>query len=176
VNTGTARIVIIVALLVTGGLLLANGFADADVVAGGATGDTSSPTPTETASPTGTQTQQPPAPTPDPAAPKDTVIAVFNGTSSPGLAGTVTEDLTGAGYKAGQVPADALQSIDKTVVYYVGGADADQNKSNATELAKNYFPDAKVKELDPEYAADGTVDKSVQVVVVVGLNNAPTAG
>ena len=34
-NTGTARIVIIVALLITGGLVLANAFGDAGVAAAG---------------------------------------------------------------------------------------------------------------------------------------------
>ena len=173
-NTGTARIVIIVALLITGGLVLANAFGDAGVAAaGGPSGGGSSPTPSSSASVSGTQSPTAP-PTPDPQAPKDIPVAVFNGTNSPGLAGIVMQDLIAHGYKQGQVPADAPNKpVAKTVVYYVGGADAEQNKSDATELGKKYYPNAKVQELDPVYTQDSTVDKAVRVVVVIGLNDQP---
>jgi hypothetical protein len=178
VNTGTARIVIIVALLVTGGLVLANAFSGAGVAAiGGPLGGGTSPTPSS--SPrlyTGTPTPTPP-PTPDPQAPKDVAVAVFNGTgTATGLAGVVMENLHADGYKVGQVPANAPNTpVDKTVVYYVGGPDAEQNKSDATELAQKYYPDAKVKELDPSYAQGNLVEKGVQVVVVIGVNDEPPA-
>jgi hypothetical protein len=51
-------------------------------------------------------------------------------------------------------------------VYYVGGADAAQNKANAARMRDTYFRHAKVQELDPVYA--GLIDRGVQVVVVVG--------
>jgi hypothetical protein len=175
VNTGTARIVIIVALLVVGGLLLANAFGDSGVAAaGGPSGAGTSPSPSASASPTGTKTTQAPPPTPDPQPPKDITVAVFNGTSKPGEAGVVMENLLGHGYKQGQIPANAPNTpVAKTIVYYVGGADAEQNKSNATALANKYYPDAKVQELDPVYTQDSTVEKDVQVVVVIGLNDIP---
>ena len=174
-NTGTARIVIIVALVIVGGLLLANAFDDSGVAeAGGPSGAVTSPSPSTTSSPTGTQSTQTPPPTPDPQPPKDVSVAVFNGTDSPGLAGIVMQDLLGHGYKQGQVPADAPNKpVAKTVIYYVSGADAEQNKSNATELGKKYYPDAKVQELDQAYTQDSTVAKAVQVVVVIGANDAP---
>jgi len=172
VNTGTARIVIIVALLVTGGLLLANAFGGAGVAAtGGPAGGGTSPSPSTSASPSGSQSPTPP-PTPDPQAPKDVAVAVFNGTSSIGLAGTVMDDLHTGGYKVGQVPADApTKPVDKTAVYFVGGADAAQNESDATALADKYFKDAKIRELSADLG--DLVDKGVQVVVVVGVNDAP---
>jgi hypothetical protein len=175
VNTGTARIVIIVALLVVGGLLLANAFGDSGAAAaGGPSGVVTSPSPSTTSSPTGTQSTQTPPPTPDPQPPKDVAVAVFNGTDSPGLAGIVMQDLIGHGYTQGQVPADAPNKpVTKTVIYYVSGPDAEQNKSNATALGRKYYPDAKVQELDPVYTQDSTVDKAVQVVVVIGANDAP---
>lgn len=177
-NTGTARIVIIVALLVVGGLLLSNAFTDPDTAAAGASpaGETS-PTPTD--SPTSTKTDSPPVEpeAPKPAKPEDTSVAVFNGTDSVGLAGTVMEDLLAEGYKQGQVPADAPNKpVEQTIVYYVGGADAEQNKANTTALAKKYYPDAKVKELDPEYSDGNLVQNGVQVVVVLGDTDAPAAG
>ena len=116
-NTGTARIVIIVALVVVGGLLLANAFDDSGVAeAGGPSGAVTSPTPSSTSTPTGTQTTQTPPPTPDPQPPKDVTVAVFNGTNHVGLAGTVMEQLLGHGYKQGQVRADAPNKpVSKTV-------------------------------------------------------------
>lgn len=174
-NTGTARIVIIVALVVVGGLLLANAFDDSGVAAaGGPSGAVTSPSPSTSSSPTGTQSQQTPPPAPDPQPAKNVSVAVFNGTNHVGLAGTVMEELIGHGYKQGQDPADAPNTpVAKTVVYFVGGPDADQNESDATALANKYYPDAKVQELDQAYAQDGTVAKGVQVVVVIGLNDEP---
>jgi hypothetical protein len=173
VNTGTARIVIIVALLITGGLVLANAFGDAGVAAtGGPSGGGSSPTPSSSASVSGTQSPTPPPPTPDPQLPKDVAVAVFNGTSSIGLAGTVMDQLHADGYKVGQVPADApTKPVDKTAVYFVGGTDAAQNESDATAIADKYFKGAKVRELSADLG--DLVEKGVQVVVVVGVNDQP---
>jgi hypothetical protein len=175
VNTGTARIVIIVALLVTGGLLLANGFDDTVASADGPSDTVTSPSPSPTA--TDTQPTKTPEPTPEPAEPKDTLVAVFNGTNTTGLAGTVLEDLIADGYTQGQIPTDAPNKpVDKTVVYYVTGPDAEQNQSNATDLAKKYYSDAKVKELDPAYSEGNLVEKNVQVVIVLGSNDVPASG
>jgi len=173
VNTGTARIVIIVALVIVGGLLLANAFDDSGVAAaGGPTDVVTSPSPSSSSSPTVTQSTQTPPPTPDPQAPKDISVAVFNGTSSIGLAGTVMDQLHADGYVVGQDPTDAPQKpVDKTAVYFVGGPDAAQNESNATALADKYFKTAKVRELSADLG--DLVDKGVQVVVVVGVNDSP---
>jgi hypothetical protein len=176
VNTGTARIVLIVALLVTGGLLLANGFDAANTAASGAQPtEEASPAPSPTGRVTETDSPPPPPEKPDPEAPKDTPVTVYNGTDSVGLAGIVLEDLEKDGYVVGQEAQDALtKPVDETVVYYVGGGDADQNKANATALAKKYYPDAKVKELDAAY--DGVVAKDVEVLVILGLSDVPAAG
>ena len=176
-NTGTARIVLIVALLVTGGLLLANGFDAANTAASGAQPSVeTSPTPSPTEG-RDTETDSPPPPPekPDPEAPKDTPVTVYNGTDSVGLAGIVLEDLEEDGYVVGQEAQDALtKPVDETIVYYVGGAEAEQNKANANALAKKHYPDAKVKELDAAY--DGVVAKDVEVLVILGLSDAPAAG
>ena len=176
-NTGTARIVIIVALLVTGALVLANGFASPDTVAANPSEDAGT-SPTASVSPstgsTPTNSQPAPAETPEPAAPEDIPVAVFNGTTSIGLAATVMDDLARHGYLVGQDPTDApTKPVEKTVVYFVGGADADQNESNATALADRYFKGAKVKELSSDLG--DLVDKGVQVVVVVGNDDVPAA-
>jgi hypothetical protein len=183
VNTGTARIVIIVALLVTGVLVLANGFADSDTAVagssdGGGGATTTSPSASASAAPSTAQSpqqqQQPEAPKAD--KPGDTFIAVFNGTDSTGLAGIVADELVNDGYVPGQEPADAPNKpVTDTIVYFVGGPAADQNRADAERLAEKYYPDAKVKELDPAYTDNDLVDKSVQVVVVVGQSDDTTA-
>jgi hypothetical protein len=171
VNTGTIRIAIVVALVAVGALVLTNGFADTGSVAGPPAGG-SSPSSTDSSSPTATNTPPPAVETPDPNAPKDTSVAVFNGTESDGLAGIVLEELITDGYQPGQEPDDAPSTpVDKTVVYFVGGADAAQNQSDATALADKHFKGAQVKELSADLG--DMVDKAVQVVVVVGLNDVP---
>jgi LytR cell envelope-related transcriptional attenuator len=176
VNTGTIRIAIVVALLAVGALVLTNGFADTGSAAIGSPAGGSAPSTSDSPSPTGTGTPPAVVETPAPAAPKDTSVAVFNGTDSVGLAGIVMEDLTTAdGYVEGQPPADApTKGVEKTIVYFVGGADAAQNESNATALADAHFKGAKVKELSTDLG--DVVDKGVQVVVVVGLNDVPSGG
>jgi hypothetical protein len=174
VNTGTIRIAIVVALVAVGALVLTNGFADTGSAAGPPAGG-SSPSSTDSPSPSTTNTPPPAVETPAPNAPKDTVVAVFNGTVTSGLAGIVAEELTGAGYQLGQDPGDVpSKPVDKTVVYFVGGADAAQNESDATALAEKHFKGAKIKELSSDLGVD--VDKGVQVVVVVGLNDVTSSG
>lgn len=173
-NTGTTRIAIVAALLVVGALVLSNGFTDAGSAAGPPPAG-SSPSSSDSSSPTSTDTPAPAEETPAPAAPKDTSVAVLNGTDSVGLAGIVMEELTADGYVQGQDPGDVpSKPVDKTIVYYVGGADAEQNRSNATALAEQRFKGAKVKELSSDLGVD--VDKGVQVVVVVGLDEVPDGG
>ncbi len=174
-NTGTIRIAIVAALLAVGALVMTNGFADTGAAADDPPAGGSSTSSSDSPTPTATDTPSAPVQTPSPAAPKDTSVAVFNGTSSVGLAGIVMDDLTAAGYITGQVPADAPSTpVEKTVVYFVGGADADQNESDATALAESFFKGAKIKELSPDL--DDVVDKGVQVVIVVGLNDVPATG
>ena len=173
-NTGTIRIAIVVALVAVGALVLTNGFADTGSAAGPPAGG-SSPSSSASSTPTATDTPQPAAETPAPNAPKDTSVAVFNGTDSVGLAGSVLEELIADGYAQGQDPTDApTKGVDETIVYFVGGADAAQNESDATALADTHFKGAKIKELSSDLG--GVVDKGVQVVVVVGLNDVPAGG
>ena len=175
-NTGTARIIIIVALLVTGGLVLANGFASPTAVEAGSQPDVvASPSPSPSTAAPETDSPAPAVEeTPKPAAPKDIPIAVFNGTYETGLAGTVMERLLADGYRSGQEPTDTeTKPVEHTVVYFVGGADAAQNESNATELADTSFKGAKVKELSADV---GDVDPSVLVVVVLGEDYQTPAG
>ena len=173
VNLGTGRIIVIVALLVVGAAVLANGFADGGTALqpdGGPSGSvvaTGSPTgsPTGSTSPTAAQT---PAPQVD-----GVLIQVFNGTNVTGLGATAQDFLQSKGYTINAPALDApSKPVPQTIVYYRGGPDAAQNESNAAFMAKKYFDGAKVQELDP--AIDDLVKKTTQVVVVTGDDYAAT--
>lgn len=167
VNLGTARIVIVVALAVGGIAVLANGFDSGAVVppptGAGGTG-TSSPSGTSPSS----SPSQPPKETPSPQI-EGVQIAVFNGTNETGLAAQVQQVLEADGYVAAQDPADAAtKPVPKTIVYFRGGADAAQNRSDAKYIADTYFHGARVALLDPDLAV-GIAD-SAQAIIIVGVD------
>jgi hypothetical protein len=165
VDRGVARIVIIVVLAVIGGLVLAYGFDDADVVAAGGS---SSPTPSGTVSPTPGQTSssQPPA-GPEPQPPEDVVVMALNATSVTGLAAEATLIMEDAGYTIGAIETNAPTSgAQATSVLYRGGDGKAQNKADAKALSKDLFPGSDVGILSPDY--DDIVPPDVMVVVVTG--------
>jgi hypothetical protein len=173
VNLGTGRIVVIVALLVVGAAVLANGFADGGVALqpGGGPSGTAVATETPTESPSGS-TSPTAVTTPEPQV-DGVLIQVFNGTNVPGLGATAQIYLESKGYTINAEALDApSKPVTKTIVYYRGGDSAAQNESNATNMAKKYFKGAQVKELDP--AIDDLVKKTTQVAVVVGDDYAAT--
>lgn len=166
-NFGSARILVIVALIVAGVVILTDGFGHGVSTVGATGGTSASPSPTGGASPTSavSPTQ---AALPTPQVPKDVKVAVFNGTSSPGLAAQGQQALTDDGYVAPQDPANSpvQGGAAKTIVYYRGGPDADQNKSDAKAIADTYFSGAQVKLLGPDFQT--AIADSVQVLIVLG--------
>jgi hypothetical protein len=169
VNLGTARIVIIAALFVGGIAVLANGFGNSTTVdnpGGGVGASSSSPS---GASPA-TSPSKPPKETPSPQPQGDVLIAVLNGTFEIGLAGQVQQILETDGYVAAQDPDDAQSKpVAKTVVYFRGGVDAAQNRSDAHYLADTYLDGARVALLGSD---QGSIAKSAQLVIIVGVDYA----
>ena len=164
-NLSTGRVLVIVALIVGGLAILANGFTDSGSAAapsvspsattGGHSSSTSPPT-TETASPTVT-----PAPET-----RGVLFMAMNGTDVPGAGAAAQTKLTDAGYTAPKDAIDAPTSgIKKTIVYYRDDQDAAQNQSNAAYVAQKFFKGATVKPLDPNLTG---VPASATIVVVVG--------
>jgi hypothetical protein len=178
VNLGTWRIAIIVALVVVGVAVLANGF-DPDDAAVAAPSATASPSPDEGAEEPGgtaaaTDVVEPtdePEETPPPNE-SDVPIKVFNGTTVPGLAALVQDELVTGGNTAPEDPANApVQDVAKTTVYFRGGPDAAQNESDATYIAETYIEPVlgkmpAVDELSSIY--DDVVGRTVTVVVLIG--------
>jgi hypothetical protein len=174
VNFGSARILVIVALIVAGVAILTDGFGHGVSTVGDGGGSLASPSSSATAQPTGGSTPSPPA-LPSPQAPKDVKIAVFNGTSTLGLAAQGQTILTDAGYVAAQDPANSpVEGVSKTVVYYRGGADADQNRSDAKFIADTYFSGAKVDLLGAEF--ETLITKNAQVAILLGQDYATANG
>ena len=173
VNLGIGRIVVIVALVVAGIALLANGFSTN--VSQTAASPTVSPHHHHTASPTPTGSTEIPPNLPSPQAPADVTFAVFNGTSAAGLAAQADQTLTNAGYVSGQAPANSpVPGVSKTTIYYRGGTDSAQNQADAQQIADTLFKGAKVALLGPDFST--SVGKSVQVVVVLGQDYAASTG
>jgi hypothetical protein len=165
VNLGTARIVIIAALFVGGIAVLSNGFGDSTTVEdpGGVGASSSSPS---VSSPT-TDPSVPPKETPSPQT-QGVLIAVLNGTFETGLAGEVQQTLEADGYVAAQDPTDApSKPVATTVVYFRGGADAAQNRSDAHYLADTYLDGARVALLGSD---QGSIAKSAQLVIIIGVD------
>jgi hypothetical protein len=170
VNLGTARIVVIVALVVAGAVVLANGFPDNGQAAAplGSTTPSQSTSPSTPISPSETPTQ-----TPSPQAAADVTFMALNGTEVTGAGAAAQTLLTNHGYVSAQDATNApSQGVQTTTVYYRGGQAASQNKSDATQIAHKYFQGADVKKLDT--SLEGVVPAMAMIVVVVGQDYADT--
>jgi len=175
VNFGSGRILVIVALIVAGVAILAGGFGHGVTSLGATGGNPASSTPPSGAhaSPSSSPSNSA-APSPQPA--KDVKIAVFNGTSALGLAAQGQTTLVNAGYVAGQLPQNSpVQGVaPKTVIYYRGGATAEQSKADAQFMADKYFKGAKVQLLGGAFQSAIAAD--ITVTVVLGQDYATAHG
>lgn len=175
VNLGTWRIAIIVALVVVGVAVLANGFVDDPTAVAAPSG---SPSPSDVGGDDDGQTDSPsPRPTDEPEEtppPNETGVAVkvFNGTSVPGLAAQVQDELVAAGNEGPEEPDNApVVPVTKTTVYFRGGPQAEQNQADAVYIAETYLEPVigkapRVLELSGDL--DGEVGEAITVVVVIG--------
>jgi hypothetical protein len=164
VNLSTGRVLVIVALIVVGLAILANGFSDTGTAA-------ASPTPTPSATGGHTSTSSPPPTSATPEATptpqtKGVLFMAMNGTNVTGAGAAAQTKLTDAGYVSAADATDApTGGVNKTIVYYRDDENAPQNKANATYVADKIFKKAVVKPLDPNLEG---VPKSATIVVVVG--------
>jgi len=166
VDRGTVRLLIVVALAVVGGLVLANGF-DGDAATGvaGAT-PTSSVTPTDTPTDTTSPTAPPPD-RPEPQPPEDVTFMALNATNVTGAGATAQDEMEAEGYVAAEEAADSpVQGAATSSILYRGGEDEAQNRANAKRIANKIFPGSQVAELSQQY--EDAVPPSATIVVVVG--------
>jgi hypothetical protein len=165
VNLSTGRVLVIVALIVVGLAVLANGFADS-----GTTAATLSPTPSASGGHTSSSSTPPPtseAPTPTPAPEtKGVIFMAMNGTNVTGAGAAAQAKLEAGSYVSAATAIDApTGGVNRTIVYYRDDENAPQNQANATYVADKIFKNAAVKPLDPNLTG---VPKSATIVVVVG--------
>ena len=165
-NPGVSRLVIVIALVIGGVALLANGFSDGETVA--APRDSSSPSPSETPSPSGSPSQSI-VPNQD-----GVLVQVLNGTSKAGYAGDFQILLEQEGYLRAGEPADAPDKpVVDSVVYFRRDDNKAQNQADAQLLSETYLGGVPVKPL-PATVAD-LVSESADVVVVLGEDQAGAA-
>jgi hypothetical protein len=165
-NPGVSRLAIVIALVIAGVALLANGFSDGETVA--APRDSSSPSLSESPSPSRSP-QQSIVPNKD-----GVLVQVLNGTSKAGYAGDFQILLEQEGYLRAGEPADAPDKpVVDSVVYYRQDDNKAQNKADAGLLAETYLGGVPVKPLPA--TLDDLVSKSADVVVVLGEDQAGAA-
>jgi LytR cell envelope-related transcriptional attenuator len=169
VNLSTGRVLIIVALVVAGLAVLANGFADSGTTAAVVT----TTTPTIGPSPTDTETQSPSTSTASPTQtpkPNKTGVAfmALNGTDVPGAGAAAQTMLTADGYDSVATASDVPNKpVPKTTIYYRPDHSG-QNQSDATYVSDQYFRGSSVKKLNTEI--EGVVPEEAAIVVVVGVD------
>ena len=167
-NLSTGRVLVVVALVVAGLAILANGFGN-DGTSAATTTPTVSPSrgasPTETSPPAST-----PPPTQTPAPNKEGVLFMaLNGTTVTGAGAAAQDLLTAANYTKVADATDApAQDVTRTTIYYRPD-DTGQNEADARWVAKKYFKGAAVKKLNTEIA-NADIPQSAAIVVVVGAD------
>jgi hypothetical protein len=164
VNPGIARLAIVVALVIGGVAVLANGFSDDAVVAQ----PDGSPSPTPSESPT---------PSPSPQASivpnqEGVLVQVLNGTSRAGYAADFQEMLIDVGgYLAAGDPGDSPDKpIVDSIVYFRADNDKAQNEADAQLLSDEYLSGVSVERLPADLA--DAVDPAADVIVVLGEDQA----
>lgn len=164
-NPGVARLAIVVALVIGGTAVLANGFSD-DVTAAVPSGSPST-SPSASASPTQSP-QQTIVPNKD-----GVLVQVLNGTTTPGRAGDFQILLEDEGYlKAGE-PSDAPDKpVIDSVVYFRRDGNAAQNRADARLLSDTYLGGVAVEPLPAAYEDPSVTDEAADVIVVLGEDQA----
>lgn len=161
-NPGIARLAIIIALIVGGVAVLANGFSEEGVAA--TPDDSSTPSPTQTPSPS-----QTPPPTIVPNQ-EGVLVQVLNGTSRAGYAGDFQDMLVDtAGYLAAGDPGDAPNKpVVDSIVYYRADGNKAQNQADAQLLSDEYLGGVPVERLPADLADADAVDPATDVLVLLG--------
>ena len=165
-NPGVSRLAIVIALVIGGVALLANGFSDGETAA--APRGSTTPSPSASRSPSRSPSQSI-VPNQD-----GVLVQVLNGTSKAGYAGDFQILLEQEGYLRAGEPADAPDKpVVDSVVYFRRDDHKAQNQADAQLLSESYLGGVPVKAL-PAALAD-LVSESADVVVVLGEDQAGAA-
>jgi LytR cell envelope-related transcriptional attenuator len=169
VNPGIARLAIVLALVIGGVAVLANGFTDEGAAAppdgSTSTSPTGSPSPSKSPQTSIVPNQE------------GVLVQVLNGTSRAGYAATFQQMLVDLGdYLEAGDPGDAPDKpIVDSIVYYRADEDRRQNQADAGLLSETYLGGAPVERLPQDLADSDVVDPAADVVVVLGEDQAGAA-
>jgi hypothetical protein len=164
VNPGVARLAIVIALVVGGVAVLANGFSEGEAAAA----PEETPSPTTSASPTPSRSPQASI-VPNQ---EGVLVQVLNGTSRAGFAGDfqIMLEEEGGYLRAGE-PADAPDKpVVDSIVYFRADRNRAQNQADAKLLSDTYLGGVPVQRLPADLA--DVVNESADVVVVLGEDQA----
>ena len=165
-NPGIARLAIVLALVIGGVAVLANGFTDEGAAApsdgSNTTSPTKSPSPSRSPTPSIVPNQE------------GVLVQVLNGTSTAGYAATFQQMLVDVGgYLEAGDPGDAPNKpIVDSIVYFRGDEDSKQNKADAGLLSDTYLEGVPVERLPQDLLDSDVVDPAADVVVVLGEDQA----
>jgi hypothetical protein len=162
VNPGVARLAIVVALVVGGIAVLANGFSGAETPTP-RTDETTPPPTTESPTPTKTPGNDELVPQPK----GEVLVQVLNGTNTAGFAGDFQLLLEDEGYLRAGEPADAPEKpILDTVVFFRRDDSQAQHRVDARALSDEYLGGSAVEPMPPEI--EDVVNPAADVVVLLG--------
>jgi hypothetical protein len=166
VNPGIARLAIVIALVIGGVAVLANGFGDDGVAA--------QPEPEPSRSPTVS-----PTPSRSPQASivpnqKGVLVQVLNGTSRAGYAADFQEMLVDLGeyLPAGDAGDAPEKPIVDSIVYFRADDNTAQNRADAQFLSDEYLGGVPVQRLPADLADSDAIEPAADVVVVLGEDQA----
>ncbi len=169
-STGTTRIAIVAALVISGIAVLVSGFAKGGGAVALPNGGTI-PTPSLSSGPTHSKSPTPTS-TLSPSPPAEVKVVVYNAAfdqpNSIGIAATVSMKLQNAGYVPAATPSNGPTAIPKTIVYYSTRGDSAQHQADAQYIADHYLHGAKVQQLGTQYA--NVVPASADVLIFLGAD------
>jgi hypothetical protein len=159
-SAGTIALLVGIAVLILGG----GTFLVSQLLGGDDT-----PPPQNQTAPPPTQTQEPGEgggnQGAEPSPPAETNVAVLNGTTSTGLAGTIADQISAEGYQRGVVETNERdQTIEQTIIYYADGERATARAVGRLLSVENFEP------LDPETES---LAPDADIVVLAGADQAP---
>ena len=165
-NPGIARLAIVLALVIGGVAVLANGFTDEGAAAPPDEPTTTSPTQTPSPSRSPTASIVPNQ--------AGVLVQVLNGTSRAGYAATFQQMLVDVGeYLEAGEPGDAPNKpIVDSIVYFRDDQDKEQNRADAELLSDEYLGGVSVERLPADLANSDLIDPAADVVVVLGEDQA----
>jgi hypothetical protein len=96
--------------------------------------------------------------------PRNVTVAVLNGTTAPGLAAALRDQIAAAGFKKGRIDVFSDQQLAESVVHYAPG-----HRAAATAVGRRVG----ISRREPVTAASRALAADATVIVIAGADKAP---